>query len=102
MAGGVLRDAKNVVPSIKRALTAKPVESDELVETLVQMAERARREGLLALEEAAQTVDDEFLKRGLELAVDGTDSEELRDILDAEDRDRALLRHLIQDAAVLV
>ncbi len=49
---------------------------------MVEFAERARREGLLALEEAAKSVDDPFLKKGLELAVDGTDPEELHDILE--------------------
>lgn len=85
IASGVLRDAKNFVPSVKRVLTSKlPADDGGLVRTLVEMAERARREGLLALEEMAQSVDDPFLRRGLELAVDGTDPEEVGDILDAE------------------
>jgi chemotaxis protein MotA len=48
------------------------------------LAERARREGLLALEEAARTITDPFLRKGLELAVDGTDPEEVRELLEAE------------------
>ena len=58
--------------------------ADETVTTLVSFAERARREGLLALEEMAKSVDDPFLRKGIELAVDGTDPDELRDILEAE------------------
>jgi chemotaxis protein MotA len=50
----------------------------------VSLAEKARREGLLALEQALDDVDDEFLKNGVTLAVDGTDPEELREILEAE------------------
>jgi chemotaxis protein MotA len=50
----------------------------------VKLAERARREGLLALEDAVKTVEHKFLKRGLQLAIDGTDPEELHDILHAE------------------
>ena len=48
------------------------------------MAERARREGLLALEEEAQTVDDPFIEKGVRLVVDGTDPELVKDILDLE------------------
>ena len=84
MAGGMLSDATGIVSYLKRAFTVKPKPSDEVVATIVAMADRARREGLLALEEAAKDVEDPFLRRGLELTVDGTDPEELAAILEAE------------------
>jgi chemotaxis protein MotA len=84
MAGGVLRDATGIGKQLVRALTSKPVESTSLVETVVKMAERARREGLLALEDAAKEIEHPFFKKGLMLAIDGTDPEELADILHAE------------------
>jgi chemotaxis protein MotA len=84
MAGGLMRDATGAVKQIKRALLARPGKPDELVETMVKLAEKARREGLLALEDAMKDVTDPFLKRGLQLAIDGTDSEELREILEGE------------------
>jgi chemotaxis protein MotA len=84
MAGGTLGDAIGSIGSLKRALTGKPQPVAEVVPVLVSMAEKARREGLLALEDALRTCDDPFLVRGLEMAVDGTDPEELREILDAE------------------
>ena len=59
---------------------------DELVAAVVTLAERARKEGLLALEDAIRDVENPFLKKGLELAVDGTDPEELAEILEAEIR----------------
>jgi chemotaxis protein MotA len=84
MAGGVLRDAKGVGKLLKKALTAKVTPPNMLVDDIVKLAERARREGLLALEDAVKTVEHPFLKRGLQLAIDGTDPEELLDILHAE------------------
>ncbi|WP_067479279.1 motility protein A [Actinomadura hibisca] len=84
MAGGVLGDTLGIFKQIVRAFTAKPVAGTELVDAIVKLAERARREGLLALEDAIKTVEDPFLRRGLELAIDGTDPEELREILEAE------------------
>jgi chemotaxis protein MotA len=84
MAGGVMKDATGVGKQLKKAFLAKVTPSTELVDNVVKLAERARREGLLALEDAVKTVEHPFLKRGLQLAIDGTDPEELHDILHAE------------------
>lgn len=84
IAGGPLKDAVSLVHWVKVALLAKAVVPDAAVNTLVSLAEKARREGLLALEDAVRDVEDAFLKRGLELAVDGTDPDELREILEAD------------------
>jgi chemotaxis protein MotA len=84
MAGGVLKDATGIGKQLQKAFLAKVTPPTQLVETIVKLAERARREGLLALEDAVKTVDHTFLKRGLQLAIDGTDPEELNDILHAE------------------
>lgn len=84
VAGGTLDDAKQAVRALRHAVTAKPSRPAELVPVVVNLADRARREGLLALEEALADLDDPFLERGVTMAVDGTDPEELRDILDAE------------------
>lgn len=56
----------------------------EMAERLVNMADKARREGLLSLEEEAQTVGDDFAKKGLMLMIDGTDPEALKSILEIE------------------
>lgn len=84
VAGGTMADAKNVVPSLKRAFTGKIEPAHTMIPEVVQLAERARREGLLSLEEQVQQVDDQFLVKGVTMAIDGTDPEELRDILEAE------------------
>ena len=57
---------------------------NEHIARLVELAEVARREGLLALEKAATEVEDPFFKRGIEMTVDGNDPEEIREILEAE------------------
>lgn len=83
-ASGYLQDVKLVVAGTKKAFMTKHTDSTESVGVLVKFADKARREGLLALEEPARQVDDPFLKRGVEMAIDGTDPEELREILEAE------------------
>jgi chemotaxis protein MotA len=84
MAGGVLKDATGIGKQLQKAFLAKVTPPTQLVDNVVKLAERARREGLLALEDAVKTVEHPFLKRGLQLAIDGTDPEELHDILHAE------------------
>src|SRR5581483_6644457 len=84
MACGLMKDATGALAALKTALLGKKHSADETVATLVSFAERARREGLLALEEMAKSVDDPFMRKGIELAVDGTDPDELRDIMEAE------------------
>jgi chemotaxis protein MotA len=54
------------------------------IQTLVSLAERARKEGLLALEAQVKAIEDPFLKRGLQMGIDGTDPEELRAVLESE------------------
>ena len=70
------------------AMTAKKADPESVVEPLVKMAERARREGLLALEAEMEKVDDPFMKKGLQMAVDGTDPDDLYEILTAEVRSK--------------
>jgi chemotaxis protein MotA len=48
------------------------------------MSEKARREGLLALEEELEDLDDEFMKKGMRLVVDGTDAEVIRNLMENE------------------
>ncbi len=84
VAGGTMMDAKSVIPSMKRAFTGKVDPAAAMIPDIVSLAERARREGLLALEESLTTIEDPFLVKGVTMAIDGTDPEELRDILEGE------------------
>jgi chemotaxis protein MotA len=84
IAGGTMGDIKKIGAELKKVFTAKVNPPDQAVETLVKLAERARKEGLLALEDAVKDVDDPFLKQGLGLAIDGTDPEEVRSILESQ------------------
>jgi chemotaxis protein MotA len=54
------------------------------VRQLVGFAEKARKEGLLALEPAIAEVDDAFTKKGMQLTVDGTDPDLVREVLEVE------------------
>lgn len=56
----------------------------ETIKNIIDLSNVARKEGLLALEEAANGIEDEFLKKGILLIVDGTDPELVRSILETE------------------
>jgi chemotaxis protein MotA len=68
----------------KKAMTPEFPDVPQVVRQLVGYAEKARKEGLLALEPEIAAVDDPFTKKGLQLVVDGTDPELVREILDVE------------------
>jgi len=84
IAGGTMADAKKAGAGLKRAFTGKVAPASDLVPHIITLAERARREGLLALEDGLREIEDPFLIKGVTMAIDGTDPEELRDILEAE------------------
>lgn len=74
----------NVLKATRHVLAKPRNEPAELIEMMVKFAERARREGLLALEEAAEEVEDEFIRKGVQLVIDGTDAELIRHMLETE------------------
>jgi chemotaxis protein MotA len=84
VAGGIMKDAKGLIGGVKNALLGGVHTDATTISVVVDMAERARREGLLALEEAAKSIEDPFLRKGIELAVDGTDPDEIRTIMGTE------------------
>ena len=55
-----------------------------MITNIINLSNVARKEGLLALEEAASDIEDEFLKKGIMLIVDGTDPELVRGILETD------------------
>lgn len=69
---------------LQKTLFATPQDPSEVIEKMVRYAERARREGMLALEEESEEETDDFLRKGLRLAVDGTDPQLLEKILETD------------------
>ena len=85
IAGSSMADVKKIGGWFKQALLpAKVPPITDRIQTLVTLAEKARKEGLLALEAEVKNIDDPFLKRGLQMGIDGTDPEVLRTVLEGE------------------
>jgi chemotaxis protein MotA len=78
-------EMKNLPKYLKLAfLPGPPPEPGAVIGQIVEFADRARREGLLALEDAINQAEEPFLRKGLQMAVDGAESEVVRDTLDTE------------------
>jgi len=79
-----INDLVGVISVVRKTIFSKTLPVTETIATLVSFAERARREGILALERHMEEIDDEFLAKGIQLAVDGTEPELMRNILTTE------------------
>jgi chemotaxis protein MotA len=69
---------------IRNAFFCKGSDPADIIKVMVEFARTARREGILALEEKARTLDNKFLRMGISLVVDGVPSEMVREILETE------------------
>jgi len=86
-AGMISTKMKNFVSGLKAmGVTLKPpvLDAASAIDTVVQLANTARKEGVLALEESAANMSDQFLKKGIMLIVDGTDPELVKGIMETE------------------
>lgn len=74
----------------------KPAEEDvgELIKKLVEFATKARKDGILALESEVNDEENEFLKKGLSMAIDGSEPDTIRELLEI-DMEQTSGRHKI-------
>jgi len=68
----------------KVILFQKTVDEISLIEQLVSLADKVRREGLLYLENELPNMEDSFMRKGIQLIVDGTEPELVRQIMETE------------------
>lgn len=72
------------IGGFKTVFTEPQYHERDVIATLVSFAEKARREGLLALENEAAELDDEFMRKGIQLVIDGRDTDVIRKVLETE------------------
>jgi chemotaxis protein MotA len=77
-------ELKKVPYFIKRVFVGVNVNYQEIMESLVSTADRARREGLLSIENQLGSMDNAFMVRSLQVVIDGTDPELARGMLEME------------------
>jgi chemotaxis protein MotA len=84
MAGTSFDRIKAIPQLYIKAFKGDELDLPERHRVLTELAERARREGLLALDSAVGDIDDDFTRKGMQLVVDGTDPEVVREIMEVQ------------------
>lgn len=79
-----LQEIKSIPKLLKIALFQKLTDEVVLIEQLVDLSDKVRREGILYLDKQLQYFDDSFMRKGIQLVVDGTDPELVRLIMETE------------------
>ena len=79
-----LENIKELVKVTLRTYLYKCPSPTEEIDRVIQYANLARKEGLLALESRLQEVDDQFFSKGIQLVIDGFPAETVRDIMELE------------------
>ena len=92
MASFSTKEALSVFKLMSVCMKERPDSRADIIRTIVKFSEKARREGLLVLEEDAKQLEDPFMGKGVQLVVDGTDPELVKDILET-DLDAMETRH---------
>jgi chemotaxis protein MotA len=87
MASFDMSATSRVFKAIKQAMMPKPLpDAAETLKLLVTFARKSRHEGLLSLESEVAVLEDPFMKKGLQLAIDGSDPEAVADVMRTEIR----------------
>lgn len=84
LASNTMSDFVGGLKSFLLVFKAPVVDIKSMIQKIIELSNVARKEGLLSLEEAAGELDDEFMKKGILLIVDGTDPELVRGIMETE------------------
>ncbi len=79
-----LSEIKKLPGLLKIVFTQKQYNEVDIINQLAELSEKARKDGLLSLEQDAQTNENELIKKGLALVVDGIETEVIKDILERE------------------
>ena len=84
LVGFPMKQVFNLFGIVKKPFFHKPEHPRELIELIVSLAETARKDGLLALENKTQGIKNSFISMGIQLSVDGTRSEVVEEIMRTE------------------
>lgn len=79
-----LSEIMRVAKVIAKSFSDKVQSSIDTIQLFTNLSRKARKEGLLSLEEEISQMTDEFLKRGLQMVVDGIEPDTIKDIMELE------------------
>lgn len=79
-----METVRNIPSMLRNAFRGNDYSTGAIIETFVELSRKARKEGLLSLEDEVEQIDDVFLKEGIQMVVDGIEPETIREILELE------------------
>ncbi len=79
-----LRDVFGVFSVVKNAIFTKNIASLRLIKSFTNFANKSRKEGILALEDEIKGETNEFLRKGVQLSIDGLEPQEIKEIMETE------------------
>jgi len=79
-----IKDVIGVIGVAKKAILAKEISLNDIIKRFVEYAKKSRKEGILSLESEIKDLNDDFLKKGIQLSIDGLEPQEIREILETE------------------
>ncbi len=79
-----LHEVVGVMKVLSKAFRKQDTLQLDMIHQFVDLAKKARREGILAIDKELSNIDNEFMRNGLEMAVDGSEPEIIRDVMETE------------------
>lgn len=83
-----MKDVKQALRSLRHVFYEDDTPVEDTISTITRFAVKARKDGIMSLEDDVERLDDPFIRRGLSLAVDGTNPTTLRAMLEGESQSR--------------
>ena len=79
-----ISEMKRAMKVITQSFKENTMSNTEIINSFTSLSKKARREGLLSLEDEMAQLSNEFLKKGLQMVVDGLEPETIKEIMELE------------------
>ncbi|RLB83797.1 MAG: motility protein A [Deltaproteobacteria bacterium] len=79
-----LKEVLSVFQIVRNAFFKKGMSGKDIIKQFIDFSTKARREGILSLESDIKKVDEDFIKKGIQLSIDGLEPQAIREILETE------------------
>ncbi|MCS7231907.1 MAG: motility protein A [Elusimicrobiota bacterium] len=79
-----LSQVVGVLKVVKKVFTEPGESAAGIIEQFVSLCQKARKEGLLSLEDDIKKMDNDFMRRGLQMVIDGQDADFIRNLMETE------------------
>lgn len=79
-----LSQVVGVIKIVKKVFSETGVDASGIIEQFVLLSQKAKKEGFLSLEEDVKKMDNDFMRRGLQMVIDGQDADFIRNLMETE------------------